>query len=274
MGQLTKGLAHDRVGTQGVTGLDWRQASMSTAGTKSAKLFFAPLPPRAIGDQELTGLHLRVLACIALHDRMSGTRKTGQGCWAGNQTLARECGCNYNNLFTAIAHLAKHGYITRDPHPINKRLRVYRVIYNDDDLTLLKCADCSPTGEALPRQSGRTVRPNFENAERDQSLQTVEYIPLKREDIPLKGEINSSEDAPPSGGARLPDGNGNKLGAKLAAFERVLRSGEEIPNLEAWADLLEKINEGGELNDPNAQRAGRLLDDVWFELERRQRAAS
>lgn len=250
-----------------------------------SKLYFAPLPPRAIGDQRLKGLHLRVLAAVALHDRMSGSRKGGQGCWAGNQKLAAECGCNYNNLSTTITELAEFGYITRDPHPLNKRLRVYRVVYNEADQAFVKAKDSSPTGEVLSdrdvtRDAGtlrsetnealKIVRPDFENIPQEQGVEGVEYIPQKREDIPLKGEINSSEDAPPKGGALLPDDNVTNLGAKLATFERELKAGRiETSDLKAWGDFLSDLHLGGNLDDPNAQRADRLVDDVWVELERR-----
>ncbi|GAG18887.1 unnamed protein product, partial [marine sediment metagenome] len=52
------------------------------------RVFFAALPARAIGDARLTGLHLKALGAIATHDRISGQRKKGQGCWAGNKRLA------------------------------------------------------------------------------------------------------------------------------------------------------------------------------------------
>jgi hypothetical protein len=66
------------------------------------KAAFAPLPARDIGDKRLSGLHFRVLAAIAMHDRMSGSRGKGQGCRAGNKTLATECGCDYSRLSATI----------------------------------------------------------------------------------------------------------------------------------------------------------------------------
>jgi hypothetical protein len=58
----------------------------------SDRVFFAPLPPRAIRDGRLSGRHFRVLAAIALHDRMAGRRKRGAGCWASHRTLCDEVG--------------------------------------------------------------------------------------------------------------------------------------------------------------------------------------
>src|SRR5688572_17029850 len=96
------------------------------------KRYFSPVPMRAIGDQRLSGLLFRVLTCIASHDRMSEARG-GQGCWAGNETLAAECGCNYSNLSTAITELGRMGYVQREVHAIKKRMRIYRVIYTAED---------------------------------------------------------------------------------------------------------------------------------------------
>src|SRR5713226_4118079 len=114
----------------------------------TSKPCFAPLPARAIGDPRLTGLHLRALAAIALHDRLSGPRKQGQGCWAGNDTLVQTCGCNYTNLSTAITDLVQWEYVKRAANPSNKRLRVYRVIYTEADHSVPKRNhDSLPTGK-------------------------------------------------------------------------------------------------------------------------------
>ena len=67
---------------------------------------FAALPARAIGDDRLKGSHLKVLAAIAIHDRLSGARGKGQGCWAGNKRLAGMIGCNYTRLSATITDLA------------------------------------------------------------------------------------------------------------------------------------------------------------------------
>ena len=68
-----------------------------------------------------------------MHDRMSTSRGTGQGCWASNATLATKCGINYTNLSTVVTDLARWGYLIRESHPLNKRLRIYRVIYEVEE---------------------------------------------------------------------------------------------------------------------------------------------
>lgn len=161
------------------------------------KVMFAALPLRAIGDTRLSALELRILGCVAFHDRMSSARGKGQGAWASNETLARRVQCHYTNLSSAITKLAKLGYIQRDPHPLNKKLRVYRVIY-DGDITGL--ADPLPDdkvlsgGEMVGNQSAPEGEPAIvgrstntptgivclasEKVVQSQSQESVEYISL------------------------------------------------------------------------------------------------
>jgi DNA-binding MarR family transcriptional regulator len=231
------------------------------------KLYFAPLPPRAIGDKELSGLDLRVLACIALHDRMSGKRKAGQGCWAGSRTLSNEIGCDYSNLSRSITKLGHLGYVERFPHPLNKRLRVYRVIYTDSDLTVGRTTNNAPeiVGDTT-NADGEIVGHDFENLERDQGPNGVNIFRETEKRLRRNVEIDSAEAAPPD---EIEDGN---VGAELARFERMLKGGAgkiETETLQTWGDYLTTVHLEGSLDDPNAQRAGRLVDDVWHELHRR-----
>ena len=74
-----------------------RQPRSTLRGHRRAQVI-VPLPPRVVGDRRLSALHFRVLAAIAMHDRMSHVRRAGQGCWATNQTLATEATCDYARL--------------------------------------------------------------------------------------------------------------------------------------------------------------------------------
>lgn len=169
------------------------------------KRTFAPLPARAIGDANLTGLHLKVLGAIAMHDRLGKNR---QGCWAGNKRLAEMVGCDYSRLSATLTHLATLGYIERDPHPLNKRLRVLRVLYTDNDKAMMKGADTLPNGkqsvpaedaDSLPdgKAAAETVCRDFQEAPQFQEDESVEYIPQKRgRDFAEAREENSAEAAP------------------------------------------------------------------------------
>lgn len=116
---------------------------------RANKLSFAPLPPRAIADARLSALDLRTLACVCFHDRMSKPRNVGQGCWASNKTLAEEIGCDYTRLSTTITRLGQFGYIERKVHPLNKRLRIYVVLY-DDTSTIKSKSGLQAALDSLP----------------------------------------------------------------------------------------------------------------------------
>jgi DNA-binding MarR family transcriptional regulator len=234
---------------------------------------WAPVPARAISDERLTLTHFRTLAAIALHDRMSGRRKTGQGCWASHKTLAQMCDVNYNNLSTAISELGRWGYITRQSHPLNKRQHVYRVIYEtspSDEQSVSNEPDVSsPTGEVLDtqtlakasasdRKSTSTLRQEKTETQQDQLVGDVEYIPLKREKILQKQERYSVETASLRD-VRLRNGKSTNIGGFLAITERELQEGTPLDRL-TRQKLQEIADDPEAADDSNCQRAQRLLD--------------
>ncbi|MGO7370574.1 helix-turn-helix domain-containing protein [Rhizobium leguminosarum] len=91
-----------------------------------SKNYFAPIPGRANRDGRLSGLHFRVLATIAGHDRMS---RNGQCCWAGRNTLAELVGCHPSRLSTSISDLIEWGYLEEQRHREDGRKKGYRVVY-------------------------------------------------------------------------------------------------------------------------------------------------
>jgi DNA-binding MarR family transcriptional regulator len=224
---------------------------------------FAPLPARAIGDQRLTGLHLRVLAAICLHDRMSGALGKGQGCWASHKTLALKCGCNYTNLSTAISQLGKWGYVERTPNPMNKRLNVYRVIYTDDDKAVAKTSNSLPDDKQTPTQDGGIVCPDFREELQSQGVTDVEYISRSGEYITGTMEKNSAEAASFCNDAPLDLSCDKKAGTFLRKAEARLRanslSAQEMRHL---YDMLNDIECGRDHADPLHQWARRLLCDT------------
>lgn len=102
--------------------------------SRASKPIYAPLPARAIGDARLTALDIRVLAVLAAHDRLGAN---GIGCYASHPRLAALVGCHEKSLSRSLATLAGNAggqkYIEAGRHPLNGKLRVYRVIYNDFD---------------------------------------------------------------------------------------------------------------------------------------------
>lgn len=227
---------------------------MTQRKTKTAeqRTFFAPLPTRAIADPRLSALHFRVLACIAYHDRMANRRKTGGGCWASHKTLCDEIGCNYTNFSTAITQLGEFGYLTRRVHPLNKKLRIYNVIYEERwfahrQTIQIRCRwfahgqttapDSLPAGKSntdgkdesptnIFRETGNRVRRNVER--------------------------NSPEGAPIG------------IGAVLSQFERRIRQGQcSSEEIKCGLDLCETILDGDEYGpgDSEWERASRMLEE-------------
>jgi hypothetical protein len=94
------------------------------------KKHFAPLPARAIGDVNLSALDLRVLAAVAFHDRFSSN---GIGCSIGHSRLAMELQCHTKSLSRSLSDLMGCGYINEKPHPLNRRVKVYSIVYSELD---------------------------------------------------------------------------------------------------------------------------------------------
>jgi DNA-binding MarR family transcriptional regulator len=213
----------------------------------NAKQFFAATPARAIGDTRLTGLHMKALAAIAIHDRLSAPRNRGQGCWAGNKRLAEMIGCNYSNLSTALTNLATWGYIDRRINPMNRKRRILFVIYSDQDAAFV---GAKPSANGLPadklsddemaddgllidKDDAEIVCPDFQNGDISQRLNGGEYIPLKRGiDSAEAGDSNSAETASPYGDEEL-------LGKKELELSRRSLDGKELGRIQTLLKQLE-----------------------------------
>lgn len=234
------------------------------------KAVFAPLPTRAIGDKRLTATHFHILGAIAAHDRMSGPRDKGAGCYASNKTLADRANVNYANFSTAVNELGRWGYIEAAPHPLNKRTRVYRVIYDDLPTGKVSTSDCLPTGKAsdhgtpshdhLPigeRTAEMVCPPN------EQALETTELpddnIFRETERYYAKRESYSPEGASLRSMGSGSNGASFNAGAFLAITERKLRLGVALePETQ---QQIETILESTGMDDPVHQHANRLLDE-------------
>ena len=94
---------------------------------------YAAIPVRVMGDRRLTASHWRLLAAIAWHDRL-GRNKIG--CYTSNLNLAKEADVHYTNVPPLSDDLETWGYIEKGRHPLNRRLRVYSLIYNEKDATV------------------------------------------------------------------------------------------------------------------------------------------
>ncbi|MGN7770762.1 helix-turn-helix domain-containing protein [Phyllobacterium sp. 22552] len=104
-----------------------------------AKINFAAVPARTIGDKSLTAEELRVLMAIAAHDRFGAN---GIGCYASHPRLSGLANCHLKSLSRSLRMLAERGYITADVHPLNRKQRVYKVVYSEEDALFMK--SCRP----------------------------------------------------------------------------------------------------------------------------------
>ena len=89
---------------------------------------FVPIPKHVMGDTRLTRGHHRLLYAIAWHSRFDDN---GRGCYATQETLAREANIDRTNVSHFAADLARWGIITIERLPIDKRRRVYRLIFKE-----------------------------------------------------------------------------------------------------------------------------------------------
>lgn len=106
------------------------QSSQKSGQRKTER--FAPMPARAIGDQRLSAVDLRVLMAIAAHDQF---QRNGAGCYASHKRLSELVGCHGKSVSRSISILAKAGYLTARTNPLNNKTRIYNVVYRqfDDD---------------------------------------------------------------------------------------------------------------------------------------------
>lgn len=91
---------------------------------------FGGIPFRALRDGELTLLDIRLLAVIAAHD---GFNKNRRGCFASHKRLASLIEAHYKSAARSIAKLIDRGYVDASQQGDDGRLRVYRVIYTQED---------------------------------------------------------------------------------------------------------------------------------------------
>jgi hypothetical protein len=91
---------------------------------------FAPLPARAGRDQRLGARHWRALHIIAMHDQLD---RNGVGCWASQRRLADLLGVDETQLSHMLTELRDFGYIASTMNPDDRRQRIHRVVYNEQD---------------------------------------------------------------------------------------------------------------------------------------------
>ncbi len=204
--------------------------------SRPGKPNYAPVPLRAIRDSRLSERHLRTLMVIAAHDRLGAN---GIGCYASHGRLSKLIGCDYSRLSTNLKELGECGYVERVQHPLNKRLRVYRVVYTDEDKNVLKAdrsdapiSDSLPTGNANPAENCGKPDVNIFRETGNTS------------------HINEGRDTP-EGASLCSDARSanEEFGMYLRKIERALKAGICPENATAWQSASEDITEVVETRD-------------------------
>lgn len=241
------------------------------------KQIYAPIPARAMGDKTLTGEDLRVLMALAAHDRLGAN---GIGCYASHPRLAALVGCHIKSLSRSLATLVDKKYITASAHPLNGRLRVYRVVYTEFDGLYLKAGigNNPATNEAAignnpVAENGSIGNKDFEKSVDYQGDTGVNILDetynTSRETVLIHPvETASSTEAPwKKGKERV---NSTSVGALLAMVERSFKAGAKSTNLRTWHEWLDGLvgtRATLDNNDLNYGRAQRLFEEIGSVLE-------
>lgn len=221
-----------------------------------AKQLFAPIPLRAMA-RDLSGLQMRVLACVAVHDRMSLVNGKGQGCRASNKRMCAMVGCSYARLCTSLTQLVELGFLTRDQVGRNT---VYRVVYNAEDILLFGHLSAAAANSRSTTMHEATCCRSEHGSGEIPPKTAAEYIPLNghKKSDESRGD-RSSEGARAS--ARPPDRNrsSDNPSRQMARLERAIRVGEVLDSLDWFDRLIDFTND----DDPLVRvRADRLLQQL------------
>ncbi|MER9968134.1 helix-turn-helix domain-containing protein [Mesorhizobium sp. M0060] len=240
------------------------------------KPIYSPTPARVIGDKTLTGEDLRVLMALAAHDRLGAN---GIGCYASHPRLAALVGCHIKSLSRSLSTLATKGYITAAPHPLNGRLRVYRVVYTEFDATYLKAGIGSKPvtysesiGSKPVAENGPIGNKDFEKSvdyQEDTGVNILgETYNRSRETVLIHPIETASPTQEPwkRGKERA---SSTSVGAMLAMVERGFKAGAKT-NLRQWHEWLAGLvgeNASLDNNDTNYGRAYRLYEEIGGVLD-------
>ncbi len=236
---------------------------------------YAPIPARAVGDRNLTAEELRVLGVVAIHDRMGAN---GIGCYASHPRLAEMAGCHIKSLSRSLRVLAERGYITGDQHPLNHRLRVYRVVYTEFDKLFLKSAapakgntaatGLEPIGNKTALENTPIGNKDCRKTVQDHGVTDVNIFSETgihpAEAVGIHPVETASPRSPPRKGA-LEKEPGKSVGAMLAMFERCVTDRRiKAGDRSAWLRFLDGLagaDASLDTNDPAYGRARRLLEE-------------
>ena len=225
---------------------------------------FAALPLRALRDARLSARHYRVLGIIAAHDQLD---KNGAGCFASQRRLAALAGCGESRLSQTLTDLRDFGYLRsrKHPNPKKARLRIHRVIYDDQDkewdrdtfpIGKVAAADTFPTGKGELSQSGKSEAISDSDKSLNSEVISANWKPLNICSEHIK-KINSGEERTDCAEARRrPRIDPHKAEAYLADCEVHAAEGG---TLRLERKLIAEIADDACLSEDVNERAAKLL---------------
>ena len=227
------------------------------------KKLFAPLPLRAMA-MDLSGLQLRVLICVAAHDRLSLVTGKGQGCRASNERMQSMIGCDRSRLSAALTNLCKRGLLEREWQGRSTR---YRVIYTDEDSLLFSNISRSarrvaqPQKQVADRQTQCVADQKIQASDNKREYPTNRFSETARKHSVGNGEENSSKMRDFHRATSKKISFASNVGGQLAALERRLKGGELLDQT-----TLDRLEEISDRDGQNAPRASRIIETYdWAE---------
>jgi hypothetical protein len=247
------------------------------AGRAVMKPRFAPIPARAILDPRLKGRHWKVLSLIAVHDQLN---KNGLGCTASHRRLADLARMDQADLSNLLAELRTYGYLNSNIDQKDRRRRVTRVIYNEEDKTWDRDS-WSPTQENGWSSDQRSEQDSWENRGRSlvKTGKIVGETGVENKPKPLKSfsesdrtYVNIEEHIKKKDLVEGTDCAEARLAMK--ASEATREAQQQLTELEALAasndranlrferQLIEQLANDACLPDELNERAARLLSQI------------
>ncbi len=218
------------------------------------KPLFAAIPLQAIGDRRLSAAHFQVLAIIAWHDQFGAN---GIGCYASLKTLVKETGLAETTISECTGQLEAFGLLAKARHPLNRRTKVYSLIYKGNPRILPETGNC-PTdhgaaGTKLPESGndpGATLR--VENREVTETVEKTgsKYITRSvREKIQESSPLGKSSKLEP---ARAREADGSPAGRAREVKKSRKADDDSTVDLEA-----KKTREAKKSREALASKAGK-----------------
>lgn len=242
---------------------------------------FAPIPLRAMSDEELSSLDIRVLMVIAAHDRMG---KNSIGCYASHTRLAAIVRCHLKSLSRSLRTLAEKGYISGELHPLNRKTRIYKVLYTEADGLSMKPLQADIGNKTVTIDSdlgnetatdrgskGNGIAPNWgaignhaeENKIKNQCVAPSNIFSETDNKSSETRLIDSAEAA-----SSLQEDAQMTTGSFLAMLERAIQRHQiNSQQLNIAITVLENIMNTEEFGTANYGRAYRLHEQIGFMLE-------